>query len=261
MTCAEIERMRVFEIDRLDCRFVVHRWTFSEERADEIDRFWAARTAENPKLYDGPVLLACRVEEQTAPDGAHVLAMALFETRFSRFLAWREFGWADSSVYNCFSMAAVRSSDHAFLLGEMGPGHSSAGQIYFPGGTPDPNDIVSDGAVDLVGSLARELTEETGLRVEEGRAQKNWTIVAENRRVACVKRVDFRATAATLKAKVRDFIASETAPELRDAHFLSRPEELADPRLPQFMSGYLTHAFAAQDEARDEARDEAKDWS
>jgi 8-oxo-dGTP pyrophosphatase MutT (NUDIX family) len=238
--------MRVFEVDRLDCRFVVHRWSFAEERAAEIDDFWAARTAENPKLYDGPVLLACRTQEQAAPDGARVLAMELFETRFSRFLAWRDFGWADSSVYNCFSMAAVRSSDHAFLLGEMAPGHSSAGQIYFPGGTPDPNDIVSDGGVDLAGSLARELTEETGLRVEEGRAQKNWTIIFENQRIACVKRVDFRVTAATLQEKVRAFIAAETAPELSRAHFVSRADQLADARLPGFMVGYLAHAFAAQ---------------
>lgn len=238
--------MRVFDVDRLDCRFVAHRWAFSEERADEIDRFWAARAAENPKLFDGPVLLACRMQEQEAPDGAAVLAMDLFETRFSRFLAWRDFGWPDRSVFNCFAMAAVRSSDRAFLLGEMGPSHSSAGQIYFPGGTPDPNDIVSDGGVDLAGSLARELTEETGLRIEEGRAQKNWTVIIENQRIACVKRVDFRVSAATLRGKVDAFIAGETAPELCGAHFLSRADQLVNPRLPGFMVGYLAYAFAAQ---------------
>lgn len=241
--------MRIFEVDRLDCRFVAHQWRFADERAAEMDAFWAGRVAANPSLYDGPVLLASHVRDVTESDGARVLRMELFETRFSRFMAWRDLGCADPTVFNCFSMAAVCSSDGAFLLGEMGPGHSSEGQIYFPGGTPDRDDIVADGRVDLAGSLTRELAEEAGLRVDDGRIQSNWTIIAEKQRIACIRRVDMAQTAAALREEVRRFIASEENPELCDAHFLSRQEELADPRLPGFMIGYLAHVFAKRPSA------------
>ena len=39
-----------------------------------------------------------------------------------------------SPIDNCFSMAALRSDDGAFLLGEMAHHTYSAGQIYFPAG-------------------------------------------------------------------------------------------------------------------------------
>ena len=64
-----------------------------------------------------------------------------FETDFASFLAWRDWGFPDRSVFNGFGMGALRCSDGAFVLGEMGRHTSNAGRIYFPSGTPDPDDI------------------------------------------------------------------------------------------------------------------------
>lgn len=240
--------LEIMEVDRLDCRVVDHRWTFAEEHSAEIARHWEERRRANPTLYDGAVLLGCRVERGFGDDGARLLRMALFETRFSNFLAWRDFGWPDETVYNCFSMPAARTRDGAYLLGEMGPSHSFAGRLYFPCGTPDPSDIVAGGAVDLAGSLVRELAEETGLVAAEARVAAGWTAIFDRQRVACVRTLDFDSTSDALLARVRAFLASESAPELADAHMVSRLESLRDPRLPAFMVAYLSRALCGVDD-------------
>jgi 8-oxo-dGTP pyrophosphatase MutT (NUDIX family) len=238
----------ILEVDRLECRFVDHHWGFAEERSAMIERHWEKRWRANPALYDGLVLLACGVSRAIGEDGARILRMSFFKTRFSRFLVWRDLGWPDKSIYNCFSMPAVCARDGAYLLGEMGPRHSFAGQLYFPCGTPDPSDIVAGGRVDLAGSLARELAEETGLDAAEARAAANWTVVFDRQNVACIKRLDFDAPSQALAAKVRAFLASESAPELADAHMISSSAALSDARLPAFMVAYLMRAFSGTDE-------------
>jgi 8-oxo-dGTP pyrophosphatase MutT (NUDIX family) len=227
-------------VDRLDCRLVPHRWAFAEAQAAEIDRRWAKCVSENPALYDGPVLLACRAEIMSEGD-ARVLRLDAFETSFSRFLVWRDFGCPDEGVFNCFAMPALRSSDGAFLVGEMAPGHSAAGKRYFPGGTPDPSDVVAGGVVDLTGSLIRELLEETGLPAHEGAAEPGWTVLFDGQRIACIKQLRWPEPAAEIRARVQAFIASEAEPELCDVHML-RPGLQTDPRLPAFMVAYLAHA-------------------
>ena len=88
---------------------------------------------------------------------------AYLETDFASFIAWRDWGFPDTSRAQLLSpSAALRSADGAFLLGVMGAHTATAGQIYFPAGTPDPNDIDGD-TVDLERGVIRELIEETGL--------------------------------------------------------------------------------------------------
>lgn len=238
------EDLAVFEVDRLDCRLVAHRWAYAEAQVAEIDRRWAERIEANPALFDGPVLLACRAEVLSQGD-ERVLRLDAFETRFSRFLIWRDLGWPDKGVYNCFAMPAVRSSDGAFLVGEMARGHSAEGKRYFPGGTPDPSDIVEGGRVDLAGSLIRELAEEAGLPASEGVAAPGWTVIFDRQRIACLKRYDWPETAAALRERVRAHIASEAQPELCDVHMMP-PGPWSDPRLPAFMTAYLSRAAAAE---------------
>lgn len=227
-------------VDRIECRLVAHHWAFAEEAADRIDAHWAARLERTPAMYDGAVLLACGAT-LTGAEGGRVLRLEAFETRFSRFLAWRDFGWPDKSVFNCFAMPAVRSSDGAWLVGEMGSHTSVAGRRYFPGGTPDPSDVTDAGAVDLLGSLRRELREETGLSAKEGVEAEGWTVIFDDQRIACLKQIDWPQSSAALQARVRSFLASEADPELCDVHMLA-PGAHDDPRLPGFMTVFLARA-------------------
>ena len=137
---------------------VVHRpWEWAVREQARIAAHWAAQAKGNSTLFDGRVLVAWHYE--IVDD---VLRGSCLETDFSKFLAWRDFGFPDTSIVNIFAMAALRAEDGAYLMGVMGQHTANPGRIYFPAGTPDPNDVV-DGSVDLAGSVIRELMEETGL--------------------------------------------------------------------------------------------------
>jgi 8-oxo-dGTP pyrophosphatase MutT (NUDIX family) len=229
---------QIFDVDRLDCRIVPYDWPFDRDAGGEIDRHWRLETRRNPKLYDGVVLLASRVETQDDPANGRALRVDFFEARFSRFLAWRDFNYPDSNIFNCFAMPALRSCDGAFLLGEMAEGHSAAGRIYFPCGTPDREDVAGD-EVDLAGSVLRELAEETGIRLKRGDLPRPWRIVRRGQKVACIKIVERPETAQALEEITGDHIRRESAPELARAHMFDRRAQLADPRLPPFMAAFL----------------------
>lgn len=231
--------IRIENIDRLDCRLTQHRWDFQIDGEGGIEEFWREETRRNPSLYDGIVLLARRVETRfDAERKEKILEVDFFEARFSRYLAWRRRGFCDATVYNCFAMPALRTSDGAFLLGEMAPGHSAAGQLYFPAGTPDRSDLDGD-SVDLLGSLVRELAEETGIRVDKPLLPPAWRVVFAGRQVACMKIIDWPAPARAVTAEVARHLASESDPELSRAHLISRRAQLEDPRIPAFVKAFL----------------------
>lgn len=224
---------RVETIRSLECRLVDFDWGFAHDRDGAVADHWRRRITANPALYDGVVLLANRVE--TCGDA---LEVDFFKTRFSHYLAWRDFGFPDPAIYNCFAMPALRSSDGAFLVGEMGPDHSLAGQLFFPGGTPDPEDVKQE-KVDLTGSLLRELAEETGLSVAAARLDAEWRVVFESQRVACLKIIDWPASALEIMEAVTEHIAQDPKPELARAQMIRRLAEMDESRMPAFARLFL----------------------
>lgn len=238
-SATERPRIELLRVDRLDCALEAHDWDFDSRRRDEIDAHWAKLVAAKPLLYDGRMFLARRIEAEIDAARRRVFSVSFFAMRFSRFLAWRDFGFPDRTVYNCFSMAAVRSADGAFLLGEMAAHTANAGAKYFPSGTPDPSDVTPTGAVDLDGSLERELMEETGISIKEMRPRDGWTIVLAGQRAACVKVLASAEPASALEARVQRFLAAETLPELAKPHMIARRAQLSDPHIPDFIRVFL----------------------
>ena len=125
-----------------------------------------------------------------------------FEADFASFLAWRDWGFPDRGVFNGFGMGALRGSDGAFVLGEMGQHTANAGRIYFPSGTPDLDDL-SDGAVDIAGSVAREVEEETGLTPADYRAAAHWDCVVAGAAIAMIRMLNVEVTGEALRAQDR----------------------------------------------------------
>jgi 8-oxo-dGTP pyrophosphatase MutT (NUDIX family) len=233
-----VSAFAVHRIAALDCRVDPFDWSFERERAGEIASHWARLVAERPAMYDGRVLLCRSVE--IAPEGGGVLTARFFETSFSAFIAWRDFGFPDRDIRNCFSMAALRSSDGAFLLGEMGAQTANAGKCYFPAGTPDLSDV-TDGAVDLAGSVARELHEETGIDIAEGEVDPVWTVVTLGLRVACLRAVRLRLHADAIVARAADILAAQDSPELAGLRPVRSLADLESLDTPDFIRAYLEY--------------------
>jgi 8-oxo-dGTP pyrophosphatase MutT (NUDIX family) len=228
-------------VDRVDCVLESVPWPFARDQAAAIDAHWAAAVARKPMLFDGRVLLQTRGQAETAADGARVFRGAYTEVAFREFLAWRDFGHPVLGFRNGFGMAALRGSDGAFVLGEMGPQTANAGRVYFPSGTPDRSDL-SDGAVDIEGSVRRELAEETGLSLADLAFAPGFVVLHDAVRVCFMKRVDAREPAAVLADRIRATLATEDNPELCGIHIVRGPSDLT-PAMPVFVAAYLRRAF------------------
>jgi 8-oxo-dGTP pyrophosphatase MutT (NUDIX family) len=232
---------RIFEVAELDLAYEPAPWAFAQSHADAIAAHWARRKAILPRLFDGRVLLLRRYAFATRDDGATILRGAYFETDFKAFLAWRDFGFPDPNVCNCFSMAALRSSDGAFLLGEMAPHTANAGSVYFASGTPDRSDVF-DARVDLTASVRRELHEETGISSDEVAMASGWTIVYAPPRVACMKIMQMAETAERIEARVAAFLANDPNAELARLHIVSSRRDIDAINCPPFVADFLRHA-------------------
>jgi 8-oxo-dGTP pyrophosphatase MutT (NUDIX family) len=234
-----VTELFIVPVLRLDLRFAPARWAFAEERRDDIAAHFADLQRERPALWNGRVLL---LHEWSLEDG--VFSGSYLETEFASFIAWRDWDFPDPSVRNSFSMAALQAADGAFLLGVMGAHTANAGKVYFPCGTPDPNDIAGD-RVDLDGSVRRELAEETGLDAAALEAEPGWTSVFAGPRIAQIKVLRSNENATALRARIMDHLRQEQQPELADIRIVRGPADLGA-MMPSFVVAFLRDRWGAK---------------
>jgi len=233
----------VLEVAELDFVLEPSRWRFAETHSVAIASHWAKLKKEKPAVFNGRILLLGRRELRARADGLVKIAGAYFEADYADFIAWRDFGWPGELVENCFSMAALRSAEGAFLLGEMAPHTMNAGKIYFPAGTPDLSDVF-DGRVDLEASARRELMEETGVAAGAAEVRRRWTAVFSDRRIACMKEMTLPMLAEDVKARIDAFLSRDPHSELSRMHIVRRMSDVDRARTPDFVVAYLEAAFA-----------------
>jgi 8-oxo-dGTP pyrophosphatase MutT (NUDIX family) len=234
MTPIEIHR-----VTTLDLKVRPFAWPFAAERRGEIDAHFAGKQREKPDLWNGRVLLG-----RNTVCTEQGLAADYFETDFASFLAWRDWGFPDASIVNGFGMGALQSSDGAFLLGEMAGHTSNAGRIYFPAGTPDPDDV-RDGVLDIAGSVTREIAEETGLSAADYTMDTHWTCVFAGPSIAMIRILRVDMTGEALQARVEANLARERKPELCAVHLVWSRSDLV-PVMPRFVSAFLDAQFSGQ---------------
>ncbi len=228
--------LQVIPIDRLAFAFEARPWRFAETRRAEIDAHFAARRAQRPQLWNGRVVLASHYRIADAS-----LTGSCFETDFASFLAWRDWDFPDADATNLFAMGALRGSDGAFLLGVMGAHTANAGRVYFPAGTPEPEDI-ADGTLDLAGNVVREVAEETGLTPADYAAAPGWHAVPVGARLSLMKVLTGDATAAELHRRACEHIARDDNSELADIRIVRGPADF-DPMMPPFVTAFLSHVL------------------
>src|SRR5882757_7605423 len=204
--------LAIHRVTQLDLKCGAWTWPFAVERRADIDAHFARQQTEKPKLWNGRVLLG-----RNPVFTGDRFSADYFETDFASFLAWRDWGCPDKDVFNGFGMGALRCSDGAFILGEMGQHTANAGRIYFPSGTPDLDDI-REGAVDMAGSVTREVEEETGLTPADYRASPHWDCVVSGAAIAMIRILYVDGSGEALRARIEANLARQEQPELSAIH-------------------------------------------
>jgi hypothetical protein len=225
----------IHRVTTLDLAFEPRPWPFAQARRDEIAAHFAIKQRERP-IWNGRILLG-----RNPVFAGERFSASYFEADFASFLAWRDWGFPDESVFNGFGMGALRCADGAFLLGEMGQHTSNAGRIYFPSGTPDLDDIRGD-AVDIAGSVAREVLEETGLAPEHYRAAAHWDCVVSGAAIAMIRILDVEATGEALRERIEANLAAQDQPELSAIHLVRDSRDLTA-AMPRFVTAFVEQQF------------------
>jgi len=221
----------VHRVTTLDLALEPWPWPFAEQRRAEIDAHFAVKQREKP-IWNGRVLLG-----RDPVFSGERLRASYFEADFASFLAWRDWGFPDTSVFNGFGMGALRASDGAFALGEMGQHTSNAGRVYFPSGTPDLDDISGD-TVDIAGSVAREVLEETGLAPSDYHAAAHWDCVVSGRAIAMIRILDVDLPGEALRARIEANLARQQQPELSAIHLVRSRRDLTA-AMPRFVAAFV----------------------
>ena len=224
--------MTVHQVAQLDLRFQPKPWMFAEQRSGEIRSHFAALQRANPRLFNGRVLV---MSDWEIADGT--LRGEFFETDYASFRSWLDWGCPPAEAYDCFAAACVVSAENTVIFGEMAAHTSNAGQVYFPCGTPDRDDVI-DGKVDLLHSCTRELKEETGFDAADFSAEPGWRVVELPSRIVAVKVLRSRHDAQALRAQALAHLRSESLPELADIRVLRCRQDI-NAAVPEFAAVFL----------------------
>jgi 8-oxo-dGTP pyrophosphatase MutT (NUDIX family) len=228
----------IHRVTQLDLSVQPWSWPFADERRADIEAHFALRCREKPQLWNGRVLLG-----RHPVFAGDCLRASYFETDFASFLAWRDWGFPDSGVFNGFGMGALRCSDGAFVLGEMADHTANAGRIYFPAGTPDLDDV-KRGAVDIAGSITREIEEETGLAPADYRAGAHWDCVVSGAAIAMMRILNVDSTGEALRARIEADLARQQQPELVAMHLVRTTADFTA-AMPRYVTAFLERQFSA----------------
>jgi len=234
--------LRPIPITALDLHLQSGSWSFAEAEKDRITEHWRKLADANPRIWDGDVLICAeaKIVDKT-------LAARFLKTDYASFIAWRDWGWPDKTVNNCFGSAIVQSADGALLYGRMAGHTLNRGKIYPPGGSLEMKDVGADGRVDVLGSLVRELDEETGLKAADAE-RGELLAVFDGPRLSVAQVFRFGSSAQALAETVRHYLRNGHDDELSDIEIISSSSQI-DSTMPGYAVAIAQYLITRENEA------------
>jgi 8-oxo-dGTP pyrophosphatase MutT (NUDIX family) len=223
-------------ITRLDLKLSAERWAFAEAERVRIAEHWRKLSDANPRIWNGDVLISSH-----AAIRAQTLSARFLKSDYASFVAWRDWGRPDAGVSNVFGSAIVHASDRALIYGRMSAHTLNPNMVYPPGGSLEMRDVGEDGEVDVLGSLTRELEEETGL--DPSLAEKGELLaVIDDHRLSVAQVFRFAQDAEALAEEIRHYLRSGHEDELSDVVIMRPSSEIDSTMLPYAVAiaQYLT---------------------
>ena len=218
----------VHELTRIDLKVTDRPWRFETENETEIAAHFEEARMRIALLWIGRTL---KLTDYIFAEGAFEGECS--ESSYAAHLAWRDWGAPDAAAFNLFGSAIIRSRDGALLYGVMGPHTAMGGMIYPPGGNLDLNDVTSEGKVDVIRAIDRELEEETGLR---GAAMRKAKLLAafDGPRISIAQVFDCDDVADALRDRILSHSAASEEQELSDVRIIRSRDDLKDPAIIPF---------------------------
>lgn len=201
-----------------------------------IEANWIAEKAANPHLFNGNMVLQRELsfDRGVIRGVAHVIP-------YSTLLWWRKQP-SPAGALHLFGFAVLISSDNAIIAIRMSGKTANPGQVYCAAGSLDLSDIV-DGRLDLSGNMRREVREETGLDLDEGRAEPHFHACHENNRVVVFRFFHFSQTAEEMVARIEAHMIDDHEQEIDGVVVIRSPARDMH-RYNPLMYPILDHHFA-----------------
>lgn len=230
-------------VSRVELRVVAEPWPWAQARRIDINAHWARAIINRPNYFNGVVHLAKR-----ATFDGDTLTVDLIATDFKSYLFWRETGFADTGVVDPFGSALVQSLDRQSLIVCQRPGNINSGLYYLPGGFIDDCDVEigADGLahVDIAKSIAREVLEETGLRVgEDVIADGGFIVTRTGPHMSIAQVLRSVLSGAQLLQRVEGTIAADPDGELAAARLVQQPDDLTDIAMTAYARMLMDHVL------------------
>lgn len=224
----------------LDCKLVVaeRSWPFAVEHAEAIARNWAGARLRNPKMFNGDVFV---LDHWSVVDD--VLSGVSLPAKFAAYLYWRDAGNLGARYSEAFTTAVVVSRDGGLLLARSVAGTLNEGLFGAPGGLIDARDVGAGGRIDVAGAAARELQEETGLRLSELEHRSGFLLAHIGAYLAIASVFKSALSGDRLLARVHDHLKAQDEPELEAPRVVYDRTELGQLALTPFSHLLARHVL------------------